>query len=242
MASLAHQSHSAARQRNKPRGHNPLFAPLLVFCTLLAIGSLYIGYILWPRWPEAPVARDAPSLPVVVAGTAFNIEPAAIRQPVQRKPGTQERIDLAYMWPSLLPPEPTATATTGPQPDPTERLFITIQSGEITLPLSERVETIYPRYLETASVQGPNGLTVRPFRDGTAYQGEDLVLDPSSPDHFTARCTRKGVGNSGSCLMERRVGDADITIRFPRDWLADWSAIAGGVDKLMARLAPQPVR
>ena len=38
----------------------------------------------------------------------FNIEPAAIRRPLQRKPGTQERVDLAYLWPSLVPPEPAA--------------------------------------------------------------------------------------------------------------------------------------
>ncbi len=28
--------------------------------------------------------------------------------------------------------------------------------------------------------------------------------------------------NSGTCLLERRIGNADITIRFPRDWLGDW--------------------
>ena len=66
----------------------------------------YVAYVLWPRWPDAPVALDAPSLPIVVAGVAFNIEPAAIRMPVQRRPGTQERVDLAYLWPSLVPPDP----------------------------------------------------------------------------------------------------------------------------------------
>ncbi len=57
--------------------------------------------MLWPRWPDAPVALDAPSLPIVVAGAVFNIEPAAIRMNVQRRPGTQERVDLAYLWPCL---------------------------------------------------------------------------------------------------------------------------------------------
>ncbi|MEI9805047.1 MAG: hypothetical protein WDN48_12005 [Pseudolabrys sp.] len=48
----------------------------------------------------------------------------------------------------------------------------------------------------------------------------------------------KGVINSGSCLLERRVGNADITIRFPRDWLGNWQSIAAGIDTLIARLHP----
>jgi hypothetical protein len=45
--------------------------------------------------------------------------------------------------------------------------------------------------------------------------------------------------NSGNCLLERRIGDADVTIRFPRDWLSDWQSVARGIDQLMTRLHPQ---
>ena len=42
-------------------------------------------------------------LPIVVAGVTFDIEPAAIRMPVQRRAGWQARVDLIYPWPSLAP-------------------------------------------------------------------------------------------------------------------------------------------
>jgi hypothetical protein len=242
MASLAQQSARSARAsraRKRGGGHNPLFGPLLLFAGVVAVGTLYVGYVLWPRWPEAPVARNAPSLPIVIAGTAFNIEPAAIRQSVQRRPGTQERIDLAYLWPSLVPPDPAHKPTVGAPVDPNERLFVTIQSGEITLPLIERVETIYPRYLTAEPVAGPPGLTLRGFRDDTPYQGEDLVFEQAAPEHFLARCARKGAVGAGSCLLERRIGNAEIVIRFPRDWLSDWKSVADGIDRLMARLHPE---
>ncbi len=71
----------------------------------------------------------------MVGDVAFNIEPAAIRQPVQRRPGTQDRIDLAYLWPSLMPPDPARKPTVGAPVDPNERLFVTIQVGDGTLPL-----------------------------------------------------------------------------------------------------------
>jgi hypothetical protein len=209
-----------------------------VFAAVCIIAAIYVAYVLWPRWPEAPVALDAPALPIIVAGAFFNIEPAAIRQGVQRHPGTQDRVDLAYLWPSLLPPDPARKATVGAPIDPNERLFVTIQASDGTLPLLDRVKTIYPRYLVAEPSAGPDGLTLRGFRNDTPYRDEELVFESSAPEHFLARCSRRGVINSGSCLLERRIANADITIRFPRDWLSDWHGVADGIDRLMARLHP----
>jgi hypothetical protein len=240
MAYLAQQPPQAVLPRpHKRRGApSPLTAPVLLFAAVTVTAAAYVAYVLWPRWPDAPVAADAPSLPIVIAGAAFNIEPAAIRMSVQRRPGTQERVDLAYLWPSLLPPDPARKATVGAPIDPNERLFVTIQTGDGTLPLLERVQTIYPRYLMAEPVAGPAGLTLRGFRDGTPYQDEELVFESNAPEHFLARCSKHGVINSGSCLLERRIGNADITIRFARDWLANWQSVASGIDRLIARLHP----
>jgi hypothetical protein len=241
MAILAQERPHAARrkpQRRRRFGHSPLWAPLGVFAAVVAIATAYVGYVLWPRWPDAPVALDAPTIPIVISGTVFNIEPAAIRMNVQRRPGAHDRVDLSYLWPSLMPPDPSIKPTVGAPIDPNERLFVTIASGDATLPLMERVQTIYPRYLVAEPVAGPPGLTFRGFRNDTPYQGEELVFESNAPEHFLARCSRKGVTNSGVCLLERRVGEADITLRFPRDWLVDWQNVASNIDKLVARLHP----
>ena len=111
-----------------------------------------------------------------------------------------------------MPPDPAIKPTVGAPIDPNERLFVTIASGDTTLPLMERVQTIYPRYLVAEPVAGPPGLTFRGFRNDTPYQGEDLVFESNAPEHFLARCSRKGVTNSGVCLLERRIGNADITL------------------------------
>ncbi len=81
-------------------------------------------------------------------------------------------------------------------------------------------------------------MSLRAFRDETAYAGEELVYDTQAPEHFFARCSRHGVNNAGMCLLERRIGEADLTFRFPREWLADWRSVAAAVDKLMTRLHP----
>jgi hypothetical protein len=57
------------------------------------------------------------------------------------------------------------------------------------------------------------------------------------PERFILRCTRDGLGPTpGTCLHERRIGGADITVRFPRAWLADWPSVVDGIDRLISRL------
>lgn len=235
---MAHAHHIGSHPRRNARARSPLAGPLMLFAGACAVAVLYVAYVLWPRWPDAAVTLNAPSMPIVIAGTAFNIEPAAIRIPMQRRPGNQERVDLAYLWPSLSPPDPSQKIVHGAPVDPNERLFVTIKSGDESLPPLERVQTIYPRYLVAEPALGPDGLTLRAFRDNTPYAGEDLIFDPANPEHFLARCSRKGVGNSGVCLYEQRIGNADVTMRFPRDWLNDWRGVQENLDRLRNRLRP----
>jgi hypothetical protein len=82
------------------------------------------------------------------------------------------------------------------------------------------------------------GLQVRAFRSGTPYQGEDLIHDPEAPERMLMRCTQSFAGTPGTCLHERRLGSADVTVRFPRDWLNDWRATAANIDRLIAKIRP----
>ena len=212
--------------------------PLIVFAAVAFTAFIYIGYVLWPRWPTPRL--DAPALPITVAGVAFNLPPAAIRVPVQRRPGTQERVDLAFLWPSLEPPAPNAKPPApGPAPETSQafaRVFMTLASGGDTLAPADRVLTIYPRYTAAEAAPGPGGLTVVAFRDGTPYQGEDLIYDDPAPTFFV-RCTRNRAGPvPGICLYERRIDAADVVVRFPRDWLRDWRMVAANLDRLIASL------
>ena len=78
-------------QLRQRAAHSPLLWPLTVFGGAAFAALLFIAYVLWPRWPDPVVVTDAPALPVTVAGVAFNIPPAAMRVPVQRRPGGPQR-------------------------------------------------------------------------------------------------------------------------------------------------------
>ena len=228
MAILAENRRAAGRR-------TVMAFPLLGLFGLAVLALGYVIYALWPRWPEPPVAADAPPLPVVIGGARFNVPPQAIRVAVQRRAGTQERLDLVYLWPSLDPPGPAAATAGLAERD---RVFVTIATAA-SLPPVERLKNIYPRYTAPDPSPAPAGLSVFGFRDGTPYQGEDLAYDPAAPDRFLARCARTiNRLTPGTCLYERRVGEADVTVRFPRDWLEGWRDVAAGLDRLIGQLRP----
>src|SRR3989442_13064363 len=90
--------------RQRRRGKSQLLLPLIVFAAVAFTAFVYIGYVLWPRWPTPRL--DAPALPITVAGVAFNLPPAAIPVPGQRRPGPQKRGDLSFFWAFPRPPHP----------------------------------------------------------------------------------------------------------------------------------------
>jgi hypothetical protein len=233
-------------RRRPPRRHGPRLLMLaLAACAAVAtLAVVCVAYLLWPRWPAPPLDANAPAIPITIAGLTFNIPPAAIRAPVQRHPGTYERIDLSFSWPSLEPPDPnpkpSASAQTGahvamPTAAALERIFVSIAASGSSLPPAERVLTIYPRYTAAEASAGPGGLTVLAFRDGTPYQGEDLIYDAEAPG-FLVRCTRRAGAIPGTCLYEQWIETVKFVFRFPRDWLDDWHFVAGNIERLIAGL------
>jgi hypothetical protein len=243
---LTHRSRFAPH--GDPRRRRSVLAVPLVVVVALIMGAVgFIAYLLWPRWPGPPVAPDAPALPITVAGVAFNVPPAAMRVPMQRRPGAHERVDLTFLWPSLAAPDaiaiaaaPAAGTPGAPARAALERLFVTIAAAGDTLPPAERVKTIYPRYVGAEPVAAPDGLAVLAFREDSPYRGEDLIYDAMMPERFLVRCSRNGNGPTpGTCLYSRRIDAADVVVRFPRDWLSDWRMVDESIERLIGSLRPQ---
>lgn len=240
---------SQPNTRSKTRGRSGglLLLPLLALAALVVAAGTFVSYVLWPTWPGAAVPLNAPAVPITIAGVLFDVPPAAIRVAVQHHSGPHERVDLVFLWPSIEPPEPSdktaakpaAEKAVGAAPSSaSDRLFVTIAELGSVLPPIERLRTIYPRYLE-AQAATADGLAVLRFRAGTPYEGEDLVYGAENPERFFARCTRDVGAVPGICMHDRALGAAEITLRFPRQWLADWRNVAAGFERLVTKLHPQ---
>jgi hypothetical protein len=212
---------------------------LLTIALAVVIGTgavALVAYLLWPTW-SLDGSRGPERLPVSVGGTLFNVPTAAIRMKIQRHSGPQERVDLAFSYPSLDPPDAPRHVSAGEvdqeMTQPIDRIFLSIAAHHDSLAPDMRVRTIYPRYLEDASTPGPDGLTMRAFRATSPYGGEDLYF--AGTPALTARCTRDA-STPGMCLSERRIDGADLTFRFPRDWLSQWRDVGAAMERLTLQL------
>jgi hypothetical protein len=217
----------------KPRrGH---LAPLLAAALIAVPAVTAVAWLLWPTW--TPKALDNNErLPVSIGETLFNLPPHAFRRKVQGHSGPQERVDLNFVYPSLAPPDAprhVTAETIEDTPQPIDRIFLSIAAHHDSLAPDIRLRTIYPRYLDSAERPPQDGLSIHAFRDGTPYAGEDLFVAETPP--LVARCTRDAP-TPGMCLSERRIGGADLTFRFPRQWLTEWRDVAGAMERLVRQL------
>ena len=231
--------HHAKRTKKRRSASAGLVFALAMLVVLIVGAAAFVALVLWPRWPAATVAPDAPALPVTIGGVLFNVPPAAIRIPAQRHSGAQERLDLAFLWPSLAPPDPAAKLAPNEQAPPIDRLFVTI-AMQSRCDGAER-----PRALDLSALSRRNAVRRTGRAEGDLVQGRhavsgrDLFFDPAAQPGFVARCSRPGAaGTPGMCLYERRIEGADVTVRFPSDWLTQWRAVNEGIGKLIGRLKP----
>jgi hypothetical protein len=222
-----------ARGARRPRRSH--LVPIVLASAVAAGAIALIAYLLWPTF--GPDTSNGPErLPVSIGATLFNVPTSAVRMKIQRHSGPQERVDLSFAFPSLEAPDApkhVSADTVEEAVQPIDRIFLSISAHHDSLAPDTRLRTIYPRYLEAASSPGQDGLTMRAFRDGTPYSGEDLFF--ANTPNLTARCTRDAA-TPGMCLSERRVEGADLTFRFPRSWLAQWRDVAGAMDRLTMQL------
>jgi hypothetical protein len=232
MTLLSTAQHFARASRNNPRAH---LVPIAIAGALTAGAVALVAYLLWPTWSTDPASGPG-RLPVQVGGTLFNVPTASIRRTIQRHSGPQERVDLAFTFPSLEPPEAprhVSADTVEEQPQPIDRIFVSIAAHRDSLAPDMRVRTIYPRYLEPASTPVDDGLTMRAFKDGSPYSSEDMFFGTNPA--LSARCTRDAA-TPGMCLSERRIEGADLIFRFPRSWLSQWRDVANAMEQLTAQM------
>jgi hypothetical protein len=221
--------------RNTGKDWRAHLLPIASAGAIAVTAIVLVAYLLWPTW-EIDSASGPARLPVSVGGTLFNVPSASIRMKIQHHSGPQERIDLSFSFPSLEPPDApkrVSAANFDEAVQPIDRIFLSIVAHHDSLAPDMRARTIFPRYLEQNSTVGDDGLTMRAFRDGSPYTGEDWFS--ASAPAISARCTREA-GTPGMCLSERRIEGADLIFRFPRSWLAQWREVSDAINRLTERL------
>src|SRR5260221_1823124 len=75
--------------RRRQSGKSQLLLPFVVFAAVAFTAFVYIGYVLWPRWPTPRL--DAPALPITLAGVGLELSPARTLAAVQPRPAAPQQ-------------------------------------------------------------------------------------------------------------------------------------------------------
>ncbi len=223
----------STRSHGRPARRHHHLVPLLASGVIGACALAAIVYLLWPTW-GGERAGDPDRLPVTIGNTLFNVPTKSIRVKLQKRTGPQERVDLGFLYPSLESPQAprhVTAATVETETQPIDRIFVSIAAHHGALSPDERINSIYPRYLEANATATQDGLTWRAFRETTPYTGEDLA----TADSLVTRCTRDAA-TPGMCFSELRIEGADLNFRFPRAWLGQWREVAAAIQQLVVRM------
>lgn len=200
---------------------------------LLAAASFIIswfGQAYGERLALAGHSESTEILDITIGRDRIALPANTIRFEEQRLSGSTERVDLYLLWPDLTGYSREERRRFDDLGSSQSLLFLQISQSTMSRDMSGRVEPIYRHLLQPGPSQGPAGLTVHTFRDGTGYEGETL-LTATLPDGtpYAIRCllpTSTEKATSSDCQRDIHVGE-DLTVlyRFSSRLLGDWQAI-----------------
>ena len=199
----------------------------------------YIAYVLWPRWPADRSRSMRRACRSRSAGVDLQHSAGRDPQRCSASPARRSASISPFCGRRWTPPDPERAANPG----------VVVEHGRPRLRdhRRERRRAAARRAREdhlsalsrnAPDPQRPGGLIVQPVPRRHALSGRGPDLRQGAPaSSSAARATARGA-TLGMCLYDRRIGGADLTVRFPRDWLDDWQRRRG-----RARHAdPQPAR
>jgi len=226
--------------RRRPRdGSFPRWPFVVLILALAGTGGAYalmpfVEPILRARLAERPPPEPPPPVRATVNGVALTIPRDLVRFEHQKRDADQARLDLLIRWPSL-----EGAGLTGRPPSEALRdlIFLSIVPKDDALDPARRFNAVYARFLEQESRPAPIGLAARRFRQGSGYDGEELLFDPVRPGDFAVRCAPETADAPQTCMRELRIAERlDVVIRFSRPLLDDWRRLDRAVLALLAAI------
>ena len=240
------RAQAIARSRLTGWKSRSLLAALAIAAALLAAAATFVSYMLWPTWPNAPIAVDAPAIPITVAGVIFNVPPAAIRAKVLRQPGRprahRSRLSVAFAdaaaadaWPTnkRLPPSDAAAPPARAQRPPVRHHR---RLGAMLSP-AERLRSDLSALRRAQAIAGPDGLAILRLscRHAVSGRGPGLSRRQSRSSSSPAVPGRTGVAPACACTSVARMRAASRCAFRANGWRIG-ATVAAGFDRLMAQL------
>lgn len=216
-----------ADHRDEPGSVIYTLSIIALFVAILGLGGAYaVG-----AWLDA--AREKPADPALTAthlitiGAQHYVVPAAlISDPVQRRDGFSDRLDMA-----LALPLGEAGALT--------MLDVTIMPRGRIRTSANLLDSVYLHQFANSQLQGAPGLVGKPLAGDAGTSGETVWYDPLSATPFVAKCAAPvAMGTEQkTCIRTVQLSDRNTAIfAFEPSVLANWRAFDATVEEWLQGL------
>ena len=191
----------------------------MLILALLGVGG--VGYGLW--WSNRPA--PPPRMIEMQVGSAKLVFPETYKGPrlsdMAREVGM---VRLRVMWPAMTSAGPTEKAD----------VHVTVGAADPATDPAAQFATL-ARFVMPGAWSNPGGLVARSFKKGSPFEGEELFMAPPGGEMFFARCSSDAavIKIEEGCRMVLKHDGVDIAVRFPREALTEWRALAAGVRSLV---------
>ncbi|PPD44483.1 MAG: hypothetical protein CTY15_07170 [Methylocystis sp.] len=200
----------------------------LMLLVLLAVGGAFF-LVSREKAPDSVVQAE-------LAGVKFRFARAYARDEATGAGGLADRLSFVAAFPAFTP-------LSGKNVSTKEKVTLAVTPKEDPLDPAERPAKLYARFLTPETKEGPGGLVLREFEQGSPYDFERLYIAPPDGRTFFARCAKPDSSGPGEgCLSIFRVGAMDVEVRFPPSLLEQWDTLIDGARGLLLRMTSPPVR
>lgn len=199
---------------------------LIVASALLVIALASGAFLLFVAREEAPEALIQADL----AGVKFFYARAYARDDSTGAGGLSDHLAFIVSFPKFTP-----LSVKGRTAAPS--VAITLTPKDEGLDPSERPAKLYARFLTPETLDGPGGLVLRHFEQGSPYDSEELLIAPPDGRSFFARCPKPDAGAPGeACISVFREGALDVELRYSPALLEHWDTLHEGARALLAKM------
>lgn len=189
---------------------------------------------------EAASERDTSvsRFPIKFDDLTLAVPETNFRRIVRNAESQIRMIELAVPWPPPTLAFLASEAKAATELSLRKGVFVTVQRRTGRLSPDEKLANIYPVYFDGEEDDGPDGLTRHAFRDGSVYEGQELLATPDGDPAAYYLCFLEDASLAPAlCRGERHVwGNFTVIYRFHRSYLDDWRRIENRLTRLLSDL------
>lgn len=201
----------------------------------IVLGALTVGVSFAGKWYGKRIAvgeysASTTALDITIGPDHLKLPENTIRFPEQRFSGKQEQINLALQWPEMKGYDAASARRFFDISDASSLIFLQISQSIMTRDMSGRFGPIYSRLFDGPAEQGPGGLSLHRFRQGSGYGDEVLLTDPNGgAEPYAVRCVLPATpaqSTGADCQRDLMAGtDLSVQYRFSASLLKDWKLL-----------------